>query len=222
MKKGFLFFTATFLFLAFHSNAQIFTAKAGFNLANVRAENYMDGVSNSSDMNPGFHLGMMVDFPINSRFSVGSGLMINNRGSKGRASDATSEAVFTSNQYYLDLPLTGKLNQPIGKATKAFAVAGPYMALGLLGLQTTKYTSNGSTEKETSNIHWWDGNTLMKKFEVGATFGLGVERKSMQYSFSYDLGLTKLVDLDGLFWSKNRVIRFSIGYRFGKKFQKTK
>ena len=83
MKKGFLFLTAAYLFLAFRSNAQIFTAKAGFNLANVRGENYMDGVSNSSDMNPGFHLGMMVDFPINSRFSVGSGLMITNRGLKG-------------------------------------------------------------------------------------------------------------------------------------------
>ena len=99
-------------------------------------------------------------------------------------------------------------------------VAGPYMALGLLGFQSMKYKSNGNTEKEASNINWWDGYTLMKKFEVGATFGLGVERKSMQYSLSYDLGLTKLVDLESLFWSKNRVIRFSVGYRFGKKFQK--
>lgn len=201
-----------FCFLSLSSHAQIFTAKAGFNLATTKEENNTGALSGESKMIPGFHLGMMAEFPLDKKFSIETGLMFNNRGV--RYTNSAYDAKYATNLYYLDLPVTGKYSHKVGKYTKIFAAAGPYMALGLFTLQHSKFTANGVTEKDTDFVKW--KNTSLKRFDAGATFGAGVEHKKMQYGVSYDLGLTNLADFTD-YSSKNRVLRFSVGYRFSRK-----
>ena len=47
------------------SNAQTIGLKAGLNLANMLEKDDDDTYSNDFSMNPGFHLGVTVDIPLN-------------------------------------------------------------------------------------------------------------------------------------------------------------
>ena len=71
------------------------------------------------------------------------------------------------------------------------------------------------TEEE--DIKWGsdEDEDDLKRLEMGATFGAGLEFGSFLIGANYDLGLSNISSYqDGGATSKNRVIRFSVGYRF--------
>jgi hypothetical protein len=115
---------------------------------------------------------------------------------------------------YLDIPVNLKVSQKMENDMRIFATAGPYLGIGLAG--KVKANAGGQTVDE--KITWGsDEDSMYKRLEAGATFGAGVEINMIQLGISYDLGLsnTSAVTDDG-YSSKNRILRFSVGYRFGK------
>ena len=62
--------------------AQNFGVRAGLNLSNMLMKDDDDTYSDEFTMNPGFHVGPTVEFPINEIFSFESGLLLTTKGFK--------------------------------------------------------------------------------------------------------------------------------------------
>ena len=60
-----------------------------------------------------------------------------------------------------------------------------------------------------------EDNDDLKRLDMGLTFGGGVEINAIMLGISYDLGLANISSYqqDGA-TSKNKVLKFSVGYRF--------
>lgn len=174
--------------------------------------------SNEYKMKPGFHLGGTVDVPFNEFFSFEPGLMFTTKGMKYDAEILGVDISAKANLYYLDIPLTFKAKHDLGGGTKIFGAFGPYVGIGLSGKVKATMTYQGQEETDEIDITWGsdENEDDLKRFELGLTFGAGVEIKSILIGISYDLGLSNISAYQDFgSTSKNRVLRFSVGYRFG-------
>lgn len=196
--------------LSLLSDAQTFGIKGGFNLSNLK-DSYADGNSYGNVMNPGFHIGGTIDLPFNKLLSLESGLLFTTKGYKIDGDVWGMEMTQKANLYYIDLPITLKASFPVGENVKLFAATGPYVGLGLIGTVKTKVTYEGETDIETDPLIFGDD---LSSLDYGVTFGGGIEIKAFQIGASYDLGLADISG--GGFGTLNRVLKFSVGYRFGK------
>lgn len=190
-------------------NAQTFRLKAGLNLSKMlfkdNDENY------DLTMNHGFHIGAIVDMPFNEFLSFESGLLFTTKGYKYEYKEGFNLKV---KLHYLDIPLTLKASRDLWKGFKIFGTAGPYVGIGLSG--KAKGTIEGVSYED--NITWGSSDEDdLKRFEWGLTFGGGVEINSIIIGISYDLGLSNIsANQDNGTIAKNKVLKFSIGYIFGK------
>ncbi len=200
------------------SNAQSFGLKAGLNFSNMLNKN--DDVTYSDDykMNPGFHFGATVDVPLINFLSFESGLFCTTKGMKYELEVMEANITATTNLFYLDVPLTLKASYGLG-GIKVFGNVGPYFDFGLSGKikATAEYQGEKTTEKE--DVKWGNDEEEdnLKRLDMGLTFGGGVEINSIMIGISYDLGLSNISpSQDNGTKIKNRVLKFSVGYRFGK------
>ena len=216
MKKSTLFVMSMALLCAsLTTNAQIFTTKVGYNLA----ESKLHGIANPDDLSVklGIHFGETVEFQITNVFSIEPGVLFSSKGCNNNelASDSTAKYSYTTSLNYLDIPINFKFSQPIVKDLRLFAVVGPYMGIGLFGKTKGQLLINGVVHKIDGKISW--NGTPFQRLDYGATLGLGVEFNILQLSISYDLGLNNTFGSPD-FWNQNRVLKLSLGYRFfGKK-----
>ncbi len=193
--------------------AQTFTAKAGLNLGNVK-EKGGGGINPDYNMNPGFHVGMAVEFPINTWLAVEPAVLFDQKGAKYNQSILGTDIDASIRLNYIDIPVNLKVSQKMENDMRIFATAGPYLGIGLSG----KIKGDVGGQKVDEKVIWGSSeDDMYKRMEVGATFGAGVEFNMIQVGLSYDLGLSNVsaVTIDD-YSSKNRVLRFSVGYRFGK------
>jgi outer membrane protein W len=201
--------------------AQSFGVKAGLNLSNMLVKDDDDTYSDDFKMNPGFHAGLTVDFPITEVFSFETGLLASTKGYKISEEETIAGETFEIegklNLLYLDIPLTGKVSFDIGGA-KIYGAFGPYVGVGLTGKSKSEITVGGETEEEEEDIEWGsdeEGDDL-KRLDYGLTVGAGVEISAIQIGVSYGLGLAKInPDTSNGAKINNRVIGISVGYRFG-------
>ncbi|MCK5368781.1 MAG: PorT family protein [Cyclobacteriaceae bacterium] len=201
------------------SSAQTFGIKGGFNLANFLEKDDDETYSNDFKMNPGFHIGATVDIPFGDIFSLESGLLLTTKGTKLEEESVGYEVKTKVNLYYLDVPITLKASHELGDGIKVFGEVGPYIGFGLSGKVkiTTKYQGDEGTEEK--DLTWGsdEENDDLKRLDAGLTFGGGVEINAIQIGISYDLGLANIdTYTDNGFTTKNRVLKFSVGYRFMK------
>ncbi len=229
MKK--LFVSLLIMGAAISASAQVqFGVKGGFNLSNMLEKDNDETYSDDYKMNPGFHFGVTADMPINDFLSFESGLILNTKGVKIEEKIAGINVEGKLNLYYLDIPLTIKTSHDLGNDFKLFALAGPYIGLGLSG-NLKGYSSgievvdingievDGIEVSTKQSIKWGsdEDEDHLKRLDYGLTFGAGAEIKSFMVGISYDLGLANIVsDQEYGYKMSNRVLRFSVGYRFGK------
>ena len=196
------------------SNAQTFGLKAGLNLSNMIFKD--DDVNYSNELNniPGFHIGAIVDMPLNEFLSFESGLLFTTKGFKIKEEEEEVVNSIKNKLYYLDIPLTIKASHDLCKGLKIFGTAGPYVGIGLSG--KAKGTIDGVSNEKTTDWGNSDEDTF-KRLEWGLTFGGGVEINSIIIGVSYDLGLSNIsANQDNGTTIKNKVLKFSVGYMFGK------
>ena len=199
--------------------AQKIGIKAGFNLSNMLIEDEI--YSNDFKMKPGFHLGAIVDIPLNDMFSIETGLLLSTKGFKLSEEETemgeTFKYEFKYNLIYLDIPLTAKASFNVGDA-KIYGAFGPYIGIGLSGTVKSELSFAGETESDSEIIDWGsdENNDELKRLDYGLTMGVGVEINSIQIGITYGLGLANIspyVEYDSKI--NNRVLGISVGYFFG-------
>ncbi len=213
---------ALLLVLGTTSFAQTFGVKAGMNLSDMLIKDDYGTYSDDSEMNPGFHFGPTVEFPINETFAFESGLLLSTKGLKMSEKETymgdTYEYSTKTNLLYLDIPLTAKATIDLG-GSKIYGTLGPYIGIGLSGKTKYEYTENGETETNEEDINFGSDEVEddLKRFEYGLSAGAGIEFNSIQVGITYGLGLANISSYtDDGDKVKNRVLGISLGYRFGK------
>lgn len=214
MKKSTLFvMSVVLLYASLTANAQIFTVKAGYNLADMKVGG-RDGVDQNKPKS-GFHAGILTEFPFKKHLSIEPGLLFSTKGSKSSYYGLDSFGKYDTRLYYLDIPVNCKFDIPLKTGVKLFALAGPYLAIGLSG--KLRWEQGGMISGSLSGerkVRWGEDKDY-KRADCGISAGGGVEVRRMHFSISYDYGLNKILDL-GSVYVNNRVLKFSVGYRFGK------
>jgi outer membrane protein W len=204
--------------MATESYAQTFGVKGGLNLANWLVKDDVDTYSDDFKMALGLNLGVTAEFPINDMLSFETGLMFNTKGFAMKESmdffGETMEIKSKTTLNYIDIPLTVKATFAAG-SSNIFALAGPYVGIGLSGKTKATVTYGGESETDTEDMEFGSEDDQMKRLDYGLIIGAGVDFGTISVGASYGLGLGNLVNNpeDG---SKvnNRVISISVGYKF--------
>lgn len=170
-------------------------------------------------MNPGVHLGVIVEIPVYKFLSLETGLIITTKGFKYLVTNPLGEAKYNNYLFYLDLPITIKGTLDLD-AVKLYAAFGPYLGLGVYGFTETKITSIIKDDTSTDETKWGSDKIKddYKRFDFGLTFGGGVELGVVPIflGVSYDLGLINISpDSDNGHHCNNRVLKISLGVKFG-------
>jgi hypothetical protein len=206
--------------LSVKSNAQIFRIIGGLNLSNMLVKNDVDTYSNDFKMNPGFHIGATIEFPLSNVLSLSTGLTIDTKGFRIKEEGQDWMHKEKLNLYYLDIPIVLKATHDFESGIKIFGVVGPYIGVGLIGKIKNEYEYQGEKETDKIDVEWGndENEDFFRRFDSGLTFGGGVEFKAILIGISYDLGLYNISPTSNNgFKMNNRVLRLSIGYRLGNK-----
>ncbi|HDP74446.1 MAG TPA: PorT family protein [Bacteroidales bacterium] len=209
-----LFAVILVLSMATESFAQNFGVKAGLNLSNMVIENCLEDLK----MNLGFNLGVTAEIPINDMFAFETGLMLNTKGfrisEEGEILGETMGSKVKINIYYLDIPLTTKVDFDAGGA-KAFVIAGPYVGFALSGKAKTEVSDAGETERHTQSIEFGSDDDQAKRLDYGLLIGAGAEFGQISVGANYGLGLASMSNYsDNGDKESHRVISISVGYKF--------
>ncbi len=200
-------------------HAQTFGLRGGMNLSNMLMK--MDGEVLSEDMkmNPGYHVGLALDFPIEDWLSIESGLLLSKKGFKISEEDDGYSYEGKLNSLYLNIPFTPKATFNAGNV-KLYVLAGPYLAYGIGGKTKSTYSYNGDSETESEDIEWGNDpeNDDLKRIDFGLSMGGGVLINAVQIGITYDLGISNIspfTEYDTKI--KNKVLGITCAYWFPKK-----
>ncbi|MBB3699515.1 outer membrane beta-barrel protein [Flammeovirga yaeyamensis] len=203
--------------LCYQTNAQTIGIKGGLNLATLNEKDNDGTYSDNYDMNPGFHFGLTVDVPLNEFLSFEPGLLLTTKGMKYEDELIGLNLSGHANLYYIDVPLNLKATHEFGSGVKLYGTIGPYVGMGLSGKIKATLEFQGDEQTEEEEIKWGSNQDedTFKRLDMGLTFGAGVEINSILLGLSYDLGLSNIsTNQDNGMSVKNRVLKFSVGYRF--------
>ena len=201
--------------------------RAGINLANVSTTS--DGHIDNANMLTSLQIGIIGNVHIAPFLSFQPGIVFTGKGSKtqsGNTSDATYFKA-TSNPWYVEIPANFVFRSPTGPV-KFFAGAGPYLAIGIAGKNTSDGKYLGVSFHNEKNIEWSNddpttlnyeegsGFGIMKRFDYGLNGTAGLETKAVVFSVNYGLGLAKLQSGSNSSAddnNKHRVLSFTIGLK---------
>jgi hypothetical protein len=213
--KGLKLFTVTMLLaISFSAYSQIIRVKAGANLANFVEKNDNTTYSDDYKLKPGFHFGPMAEFPLTDLINFETGLLVSSKGYKYEESEADYEYKEKLKLLYVDIPLTAKVYFE-SNDLRIFGFAGPQLGLALDGTVCLEETNGGDSYEEEFDIDFGnDENTdHLKKIEISAIIGVGVEINALQISVHYNPGLLNISadSRDGQV-TRNNVIGVSASY----------
>jgi hypothetical protein len=204
------------------SNAQWYGVKGGYNLSSIV---YYDNNGKQIDLfsnNPGFHIGLVTEFPVYKRLSLEPSLLFSTKGYKENYDKSSNGDLLkfntAANFNYLDIPLTAKSYLNL-RSAKIFGTIGPYLGIGLGGeiKKTTTSTNSGQSSTDYTDIKWGPelGQDNFKRIDLGLIAGAGVEFRSVQLGISYNYGLRNISERseDG-YKVNNRVLGFSMSLKF--------
>ena len=217
MKKIIIFFVICFV--AFQSYSQTFGIKGGVNRSDVLYENATGNLSNVTDMTmQGFHVGATMENPFSETLFMETGLLLSLKGFK---IDEYIDGVVLRNKtnlYYIDIPIALKAKFNLGAASKWYVAAGPVFYIGVGGNYVTVYDWHGVNQTKKEKIKWGNDEGEINRFDVGLTFGGGIEFGLWQVGVYYDLGLMNITsDTNPENILKNRLWKVSVGYKLGEK-----
>jgi len=207
--------------LASVSFAQTIGAKAGLNLSTMLMKDDNTTYSDNFKMNPGFHVGANIEFPITEIFSFETGLLFSTKGYKDEYKVEEHEIIDYKNKlnlYYLDIPATAKASFNVGEEAKLYGLLGPYLGIGLSGKMKIESTVRGNKTTTEEDIKWGTDSQSddFKRVDFGLIGGVGVEFYSVFIEASYGYGLINICSYtDNGYKTNNRVLGISAGYKFG-------
>ncbi|RYD76951.1 MAG: PorT family protein [Sphingobacteriales bacterium] len=196
MKKTFSFLVlmTTVLFL----NAQVnFGIKGGVNHNILRAKSPS---SKLAVMGTGAHLGLVMDYSVNEKFSIQPNLLFQMK--TVRQNDDASFSL-----YAVEIPVNF-----LYKTGGFFAGAGPNFSYGI----SAKSKEDGEDDEDLYEDPDGPGDALLKRFEIGANFLMGYKFNSgFTLSAHYTPGISNILNDapdDNIY--NTRVFGLSIGYMF--------
>ena len=201
--------------ISFSGQSQMIALKGGLNLSNINNSSVFGGLETS--VTPGFHLGTTFDIPLNEMFAIETGLFATTKGYQIKESFFGLEIKSTTNILNLEMPVSFKVMFPLGDNVKLYANAGGYIGVALVGVDQLTLEGFGESESDEEKIIFEEdeyGYRDYKRLDYGLTFGFGTEIKGFILGASYDLGLAN-ISADDLTTIQNRVIKITLGYRFG-------
>ena len=191
--------------------------KGGLNLSNLHNNDDRGADYSTVDykIKPGFHIGATVEIPIYKVLSLETGLLMSSQGYRSTYTDIFEfekgkESLFS---LYLNIPLAAKVTFSAGHV-KIYGAIGPYIGIGLFG----KFKWDFPLDSDSETVSWGSDpdSDHFKRLDYGLIGGPGIEIKSLQIGLSYGLGLRNISPEEGV-KASNRVLRLSVGYKFGAK-----
>lgn len=225
-----LILTAAMFSAGIYAQAQNTQLRAGINLANVSVTD--NGRVDKSNQLTSFQVGLLTDISLGSSFlSLQPGILYTGKGSKVQKGTEGQAGYFkqTFNPMYIEVPVNLLVKAPIGKTSRFFAGAGPYIAMGIGGKTKTEGTNvlgvTYSREQDikfsnddptTFNQEEGTGLGVVRRFDYGLTATAGIEGKSLVLGVDYGVGLAKLqsgTNNNADNNNKNRVLSFTLGFK---------
>ncbi|MCZ2102642.1 MAG: PorT family protein [Chitinophagales bacterium] len=196
--------------------AQEIGIKGGVNFANILAKDNDETYSDDFKSLLGFHAGVTVDFPFTDMLAFQTGALLSQKGYKFEESEGGFFIKNKTTINYVDIPLHLKASFGVG-GLNIYALAGPYVGIGLSGKSKYEYNFGGQTEKEEEDISFGSGDDDdIKRLDYGLSVGAGVEiNNQVSLGATYNLGLANLSNYtDNGSKINNRVFQISVGYKF--------
>ncbi len=179
-----------------------FGVKAGVNLSDANLEKSKSFENVKSQNLTGFHVGAVAEIFLSEKFSIQPEVMYSAQGNSIKAVIDETKVDFKNKIDYLTVPVMLK-----------------YYVLG--GLNLNAGPQVGFNVKSTSG--GVDSSDSLNTLDFGLNFGVGYESPiGLFVDARYNLGLTDVSkdsfkskeDFSGIGISKNRVIQFSVGFKF--------
>jgi hypothetical protein len=207
MKKIALIFFVAFVFVPLRAQFR-YSFQGGINITTQIAKNYHADYAKNLFL-IGFNAGPAIDFKWGSHFSLHSGIILENKGTRGHVELSGRSADVVNRLLYLDVPLMARWNFKAGNRI-IYIEAGPYAGYGLAG----KAKIETADTSKTWDIHWGkEPQDDFKRFDYGGVGGAGLEwrRFSIEGCFAY--GLANIFSLGQTgYVIEQRVFSVKIGY----------
>jgi opacity protein-like surface antigen len=210
MKK--LFLAASILFATganVLAQAPQFGVKIGGNLSTVTTTEDSEGLKS----NPGFQIGVTLDYELAENVYLLSGLELVQKGFKVELEEDGLEYTLTGKPLYLQIPIHIGYKFDLGNA-KFVPQVGPYLAYGLGGKATTKMSVDDVEMDMSTDVDYFDEDNNVKKLDLGLTVGAGLEIGKIGVNLGYSLGLMNIADSDDDSSVKNGSLFITVGYKF--------
>lgn len=175
--------------------------KAGLNLSHISTN---DAETNEDKkMLPTFHVGVVANYAVSSKFSIQPQLLLQGKGTKIAHLDHDDKISFVS----LDLPINF-----LYRSNGFFVGGGPNIGFNLSG--KVKSDEPG----ESGDIKFGSDPGQIKRIDFGVNALAGYQLKSgLFFSANYTLGVSNWSNVSGDTW-RNNILGVSIGYMLkGKK-----
>ncbi|MGZ3839850.1 MAG: outer membrane beta-barrel protein [Flavisolibacter sp.] len=231
MKMRFFCFVASAFLMSAAAHAQSSARiQGGINLANVTVTD--NGRVDDANMLTSFQVGIVGDVHLASILYFQPGVLYTGKGSKVQKGTQGNNGYFkqTFNPRYLEIPANFLVKLPIGKDSRFFAGAGPYLGIGVGGKNKTEgqtllgvqYSSDNNIkfsndDPTTLNEEEGAGFGIVRRFDYGLNGTVGLEGKSLVLGVNYGLGLAKLQSGSNNSQdnnNKNRVLSMTLGFKF--------
>ena len=207
-----IIFAVLFLTGSYICSAQEISIRGGFNLSQMRIKLGENIVSKNTSLMPGFQVGPIVAFPLNSALSLESGLLYSTKGYK-EIGDRTidQKSLYRINIAYLDIPLGLRFSHQFRKTT--FLInGGGYVAQALFGNILSKEDRNG-TEHIREKVNWGSQEGSFRRLDYGLNLGLGMKFNSVLFGISYEHGIANIAGNDrNTTKARNRCLGFYLSY----------
>jgi len=193
---------------------QTIRVKGGANLSSFLEKDDDYTYSEDYKIKPGFHLGPTIEIPLTDLINFETGLLVSSKGYKYEESETDYEYNEKLKMLYVDIPLTAKVYHEVNNL-RLFGFAGPQLGLALNGTVKVEETDGGDSYEEEFDIDFGndENDDHLKKMELSASIGIGVEINALQISVHYNPGLSNISadKRDGQI-IRNNVIGISASY----------
>lgn len=170
-----------------------FGATAGLNTSTTDAD--------GSKSKLGFHVGARAEYSFSESLYATASLLYSHKGFKMEGNDD-----YKANAGYIELPVMAGYRWNLNNGLIIFGETGPYFAYGICG----KHKFGHGIGDEDFFGKKEEGGA--QRFDAGWGINAGVEYSQFQIRVGYELGFTKLWDVDGS--AKNRNLTVGVAYMF--------
>lgn len=199
-------------------HAQTFRLKAGMNVSCLNTQDRDQSYNKGRMLKPGFQLGGTAEIRMNHLFSLESGILLMTNGERHTYTEYLSEpftkVIRTTNLYYLNLPLAGKIYWGHSRMKGYFSM-GPYLGIGVYGRQNDETTPSGNLSSKFT-IEWGNNglHNEFRRLDFGWMLNAGIAMKAFQLGVFYHYGMADIQSNDiNEARTNTRVAGLSIGYK---------